>query len=386
MASRSLAPMDGMLVAILLILLGFSMVMIPSASMAVADTRFGDPLRIVRHWALYIPVGLLIVWAVSCIDLSWIKAATLSWLLPSALLLMMLVLIPGVGMRINGAQRWFSLAGLTLQPVELVKSVVVLYMAYYLSVFPERLGSLRNGLAPMLTVLVVFVGLLLLQPDFGSSMLIVVVCVGMWFLGGVPLRYMAGMLLSVVVFAAIAIASAPYRIKRFLSFIDPWDDPFGSDYQLAQSIIAYGSGGVDGVGLGQGIQKLFYLPESFTDFIAAVVGEEFGLVGTVSLILLFALLIGRCYHIAMKSEDLYERLVVLGCAMMIAVTFMINLGASSGLMPTKGMPMPFVSYGGSALFGNCLLMGLILSVQRHLPVNSRKVSAVPRRRIPVVAS
>ena len=383
---KTLAPMDTMLVGIVLILLLFSTVMISSASMAVADTRYGDPLRIVSHWAVYVPVGLLIMWGVSCIEISWLKAATLSWLLPGALLLMVLVLIPGVGMRINGAQRWFSFAGFTLQPVELVKSVLVLYMAYYLSAFPERLGSFRTGLAPMLVVLVVFVALLLLQPDFGSSMLIVAATVGMWFLGGVSLRYMAMMVVTVFGFAAIAIASAPYRVKRFLSFIDPWDDPFGSDYQLAQSMIAYGSGGVSGVGLGQGVQKLFYLPESFTDFIVAVIGEELGLVGTLSLILLFALLVGRAIRIAMKSDVLYERLVVFGCTLMIAITFMINLGASSGLMPTKGMPMPFVSYGGSALFGNCLLMGLILSVQRHLPVNSKRAKAAPRRRIPVAAT
>lgn len=383
--SASLAPMDGMLLGLMLILLGFGLVMISSASLAVADTRFGDPWRIVRHWLFYLPLGLLITWGVSRIDLSWIRAATLGWLMPAALALMMLVLIPGVGTRLNGARRWFSFAGLTLQPVELVKAVVVLYMAYYLAGFPERLSSLRNGLAPMLVVLIVFVGLLLLQPDFGSAMLIVAVSVGMWFLGGVPLRYMAGMVVSVILFAAAAIASAPYRVKRFLSFIDPWDDPYGSDYQLAQSILAYGSGGVDGVGLGQGVQKLFYLPESFTDFIAAVIGEELGLVGTLSLILLFALLIARCYRIAMKSRVLYERLVVLGCTMMLAFTFMINLGASSGLMPTKGMPMPFVSYGGSALLGDCLLMGLIFSVQRHLPENSRQKVSAPKRRIPVVA-
>jgi len=383
---KSLLPMDTVLVGIVLILLVFSMVMISSASMAVADTRYGNPLRIAGHWALYVPVGLLIMWAVSCIDLSWLKAATLSWLLPAALLLMVLVLIPGVGMRINGAQRWFSFAGFTLQPVEMVKSVLVLYMAYYLSVFPERLGNWRTGLAPMSVVLVLFVMLLLMQPDFGSSMLLIGVCVGMWFLGGVPLRYMAGMLALVIGFAAVAIASAPYRVKRFLSFIDPWDDPFGSDYQLGQSMIAYGSGGISGVGLGQGVQKLFYLPESFTDFIVAVIGEELGLIGTLSLIALFALLIGRCFRIAMKSEVLYERLVVLGCTMMITMTFMINLAASSGLMPTKGMPMPFISYGGSALFGNCLLMGLILSVQRHLPADNMRSKAAPHRRIPVGAT
>ncbi|MDQ6950463.1 MAG: putative lipid II flippase FtsW [Mariprofundales bacterium] len=373
--SKPLAPMDPMLIGLVLTLLTFSTIMIASASMAVANDRFGNPLRITGHWLVYVPMGLTIIWGVSRIELSWLKAATLNWLLPLALLLMVLVLIPGLGLRLNGAQRWFSFLGFTLQPVELVKPVVILYMAYYLSSFPERLGRFRQGVMPMLLVLGVFSCLLLLQPDFGSTMLIIAVTVAMWFLGGVPLRHMSVMVVLVVAFAAIAIAVEPYRVTRFLSFTHPWDDKLNSGYQLVQSMIAYGSGGLTGVGLGQGVQKLFYLPEAFTDFIVAVIGEELGLVGTLSLVLLFALLIGRCFHLATKTDVLYERLVVLGCTMMIAVTFIINLGASSGLLPTKGMPMPFISYGGSALFGNCLLVGLILSVQRHLPVAHSKTKS-----------
>ncbi|MDX8409959.1 MAG: putative lipid II flippase FtsW [Mariprofundales bacterium] len=382
-SSKPLAPMDPVLIGLVLILLTFSTVMIASASMAVADARFGNPFRIAGHWLAYVPMGLLIIWVVSRIELSWLKAATLNFLLPLALLLMVLVLVPGLGLRLNGAQRWFSFFGFTLQPVELVKPVVVLYMAYYLSSFPERLGRFRHGVMPMLIVLSLFACLLLLQPDFGSTMLIVAVTVALWFLGGVPLRHMSVMVVSVVAFAAVAIAAEPYRVKRFLSFTHPWDDKLDSGYQLVQSLIAYGSGGLTGVGLGQGVQKLFYLPEAFTDFIVAVIGEELGLVGTLSLVLLFALLIGRCFRLAMKTDVLYERLVVLGCSLMIALTFIINLGASSGLLPTKGMPMPFISYGGSALFGNCLLMGLILSVQRHLPANRKQSKPKVYKRIPV---
>jgi len=367
--------MDPMLVGLVLSLLTFSTIMIASASMAVSDARFGSSWRIVGHWLVYVPMGLTIIWGVSRIELSWLKAATINWLLPLAIALMVLVLVPGLGLKLNGARRWFSLFGFTLQPVELVKPVIVLYMAYYLSSFPERLGQFRHGVMPMLLVLGVFSSLLLLQPDFGSTMLIVAVTVSLWFLGGVPLRHMIVMVISVVGFAAIAIAAEPYRVKRFLSFTHPWDDKLDSGYQLVQSLIAYGSGGLTGVGLGQGVQKLFYLPEAFTDFIVAVVGEELGLVGTLSLVLLFALLIIRCFKVATQSKVLYDRLVVIGCATMIALTFIINLGASSGLLPTKGMPMPFVSYGGSALFGNCLLMGLVFSVQRHLPARSKPIQS-----------
>jgi len=342
------------------------MVMIGSASLSVAEVRYGDPLRIISHWLIYIPIGLAMAWAVSSIHPDWWKAASLS-LLGLAMLAMIAVLVFGV--KINGATRWFSLGGFTLQPVELFKPVIILYIAYYMSAFPDRLKSFSNGIAPMLVVIAIAATLLLIQPDFGNAALLVMVSFCIWFVGGVPLRHLIALVMAVIPIGLIGIIAEPYRAKRFFSFTDPWADPFGSGYQLVQSMIAFGSGGLSGSGLGQGVQKLFYLPEAFTDFIAAVLAEELGLAGTLALILIFALLIGRGLQIAMRAKETFERLLVLGCTLLIAISCMINLGAVMGILPTKGMPIPFFSYGGSALFGNCILIGLILSVQRHQPDN-----------------
>jgi len=379
--THRIAPPDPVLSAVVLLLLLFSAIMIGSASLSVAEVRYGDPLRIISHWLIYIPIGLAIAWAVSSVHPDWWKAASLS-LLGIGFVAMIAVLIFGV--KINGATRWFSLAGITLQPVELFKPLVILYMAYYLSAFPERLRNFSSGLAPMLVVLGVTTLLLLLQPDFGNAALLIMACFCIWFVGGVPLTHLLALIATTIPMAAIAIIAEPYRVQRFLSFTDPWADPYGSGYQLVQSMIAFGTGGLTGSGLGQGVQKLFYLPEAFTDFIAAVLAEELGLAGTLTLIILFVVLIGRSMVIAMRAHDAFTRLLTLGCALLIAISCMINLGAVMGILPTKGMPIPFFSYGGSALFGNAVLIGLILSVQRHQPEN-RPVERQTRQPREVIA-
>ena len=367
---KRLAPPDPIVAGCILALLGFSVLMVYSSSLSVAEVRYNDPLRIIRHWLIYIPAGLVVMWLLSRIEVTWWRAVALPILALSGLL-MLVVLIPGVGREINGAQRWISMFGLTLQPVELLKPAVVLYMAYYMASFPDRLSQFSSGLAPMLVVLGVALLLLLLQPDFGSAALLMAVCFGMWFVGGVPIRHLALLVLAVVPLAAVVLVAEPYRLQRLTSFLDPWHDPYGSGYQLIQSLIAFGSGGLFGAGIGNGVQKLFYLPEVFTDFISASIGEELGLVGILSVIIVFALLLGRCFWLSIQCEQMFQRLLILGCTLIIGVAFVINLGAAMGILPTKGMPMPFVSYGGSALIGECVLIGLILSVQRHRPSNMK---------------
>ena len=368
---KRLAPFDPLLLGCVLLLLCASLLMVASASMSISAVRYGDAYRIVRHWAVYVPVGAALMYAVSRVDVAWWRSMTMP-LLAGALVLMALVLIPGIGASINGARRWFSLFGLTLQPVELLKPVVIIYMAYYMASFPQRLKRFSTGLAPMMVVLGAAVLLLLLQPDFGGSALLVGLCLAMWFVGGVPMRHLLTMFACVMPVGAVIMLAEPYRVKRFLSFVDPWADPLGSGYQLVQSMIAFGVGGIHGAGLGQGVQKLFYLPEPFTDFISAVIGEETGMPGMLALILTYGLLFWRGMRIAHRTTDAFQRLVVVGCVTLLAVTFFINLGAAMGVMPTKGMPMPLMSYGGSALFGSCILLGLIFSVQRHQPDNARR--------------
>ena len=369
-AAKQLIPADPILTGCVLALLSFSVLMVYSTSISVAEVRYNDPFRIIGHWLVYIPIGLVIMWLLSRVEVTWWRAIALP-ILGIAVVLMIAVLVPGLGREINGAQRWLSLFGLTLQPVELLKPAVIIYMAYYMGSFPDRLHNFASGLAPMLVVLMVSLALLLLQPDFGSAVLLASVCFAMWFVGGVPIRHLLSMLAGFIPLAIVVLVAAPYRVQRLLSFLDPWDDRFGTDYQLIQSMLAFGSGGITGTGVGQGVQKLFYLPEVFTDFISASIGEELGLVGIVALILLFALLLGRGIWLAIHCEDMFSRLLTMGCIMILGIAFIINMGAAMGMLPTKGMPMPFVSYGGSALIGECVLIGLILSVQRHRPGNQR---------------
>ncbi|MFQ5518746.1 MAG: putative lipid II flippase FtsW [Mariprofundus sp.] len=374
-----IAPPDHIISITVVMMLLLSIVMIGSASLSVADVRYGDPFRIISHWLIYIPIGLLVAWVVSSVHPDWWRAACLS-LMGSLVIVMVCVL--AFGIEINGATRWFSLAGITLQPVELFKPVVILYMAYYMAAFPERLKNFSTGLAPMLVVLSVASVLLVLQPDFGNAALIVMVTFCMWFVGGVPLRHILSMIAIVIPIGLIGILAEPYRAERFFSFTNPWVDPYGSGYQLVQSMLAFGSGGLTGSGLGQGVQKLFYLPEAFTDFIAAVLAEELGLLGTIALLAMFMIIVWRGLQFAMRSKAPFERLLVLGCTLLIAISCMINLGAVMGILPTKGMPVPFFSYGGSALIGNCVLIGLILSVQRHQPEN-RAVADARQARVTI---
>jgi len=277
-----------------------------------------------------------------------------------------------VGKDLNGATRWFSLLGFSAQPVELLKPALVVYMAYYMSHFEHRLQSVAQGMAPMLVLLAIAVLLLMLQPDFGNTVLIFSCCFLMWFVGGVPLRHLVVILGLGVLGGVLAVIDEPYRLTRFLSFMNPWADPTKTGYQLIQSMVSFGSGGVTGLGLGQGVQKLFYLPEAFTDFIAAVLGEELGLLGSLLLLGLFTVLIGRGVFIATRCTGEFERLLALGCTLLMGLSFYINFAAVTGMIPTKGMPIPFFSYGGSALFGNCILMGILLAIYRTLPLPEQK--------------
>ncbi len=378
-------PFDAWMLLSILALMMFSLIMVGSASLEVADVRYGSPWHILLRWCFYMPVGLLVMWAVSNVHPSWWQAMAMPLLLVGFVLLIVVLV---VGSNINGATRWFSLFGMTIQPIELIKPAFVLYIAYYLSNFQERLNSFANGMMPMLLMLFFMVALLLAQPDFGNSALLMAVSFALWFVGGVPIRHLMGLFVAAIPVIAVIVMAAPYRVARLTSFVDPWADRFGSGYQLVQSQIAFGVGGITGAGLGQGVQKLFYLPESFTDFISAVIGEELGLIGILSLIIVFSTLLWRGFKVARDADTDFTRLLALGSTLLLAAAFVINLGAAMGIFPTKGMPMPFVSYGGSALIGSSMLAGLIFSVQRHQgakKVNKRanRANRKPFQEVPV---
>ncbi|MDQ6961442.1 MAG: putative lipid II flippase FtsW [Mariprofundaceae bacterium] len=359
---KQLQSFDSWLLVSVLLLSALSMVMISSASMTMAEHWKQDAFYFVKNWLIYMPAGLLLMYVISRIEVSWWQAATMPLLL-CVFTLMVSVLV--FGTKINHAQRWLSFFSLSFQPVEILKPIIILYTAHYISSFPERLQNFSHGLAPMLVVTLSSLFLLLLQPDFGNAALIISVCLAMWFVGGIPLRHLLMFLATIIPIGLVILVSESYRVKRLMSFLDPWADAQNSGYQLVQSLLAYGSGGVYGKGLGQGIQKLFYLPEPYTDFIAAVLAEELGLIGSLSLVALFMIIFWRSMVIVYQTPDVFSRLLVLGSCLLLVASFMINLGTTMGLLPTKGMPLPIISYGGSALLGSYILLGFIFSVQRH---------------------
>jgi len=371
--------LDPVLLTCVGVLLSLSIVMVSSASLNVSEVRYHDAFHIIFHWLMYIPVGLLLMWGVSSISLDIWRRFCFPLLLLSFVMMFVLVL---AGNHLKGATRWFSLFGVSVQPVELLKPAVILYMAYYMSHFPERLQNFAKGMGPMLAILSVAVVFLMFQPDFGNTVLLSTCCFLMWFVGGVPMRHLSGIGVTAAVLGGMAVWFEPYRLERFTSFMNPWSDPRDTGYQLIQSLVSFGSGGIWGVGLGQGVQKLFYLPEGFTDFIAAVLGEELGLVGSLSLLSLFAIIIGRGIYIATRCEHEFERLLALGCTLLMGLSFYINFAAVTGVIPTKGMPIPFFSYGGSALLGDCVLMGFLLAVYRRLPSKQSKKKN-PKKQIQV---
>ncbi|WP_170920363.1 putative lipid II flippase FtsW [Desulfacinum hydrothermale] len=352
---------------ILLALLAFGVLMVYSAS---APRLLRGP----ESWSGLGPyanrqlcfalLGIALAAVMERIPYRWYgKAARPALLLVLAALA--LVWIPGVGVEINSAQRWFRIGSFTAQPSELAKVTWVVYLSAYVCRKREVLGRFRTGILPTCLLLGLLSALLLLEPDFGSCVILAGMSFVIWALGGVPWHHL---LLLVPVglsgLGALAVTS-PYRLKRLLAFLDPWTDPLASGYHLIQSLVAVGSGGVWGVGLGAGRQKLAYLPEPFTDFIVAVVGEELGLVGLTGLTLAVLALFWKGLQVARRARDPFGAVLAAGLTCLVAFQAWINMGVVLGLLPTKGLAFPFLSYGGSSLTANCMAVGMILSVARR---------------------
>ena len=358
---------DHLLVWITLALLAIGLVMVYSASIATSEaskfTGFRPEYYLQRH-GLYILLGSMAGVAVFQISLQdWQKFAPYLFLLGTVLLL--LVLIPGIGREVNGSRRWLPLLIFNLQPSELMKLFVVLYAADY----TVRKGNVKHTWAkaflPMFAVMVLVGWLLLLEPDMGAFAVICIIALCTLWLGGFNLKAFAGLLFLLPLTFAALILSSPYRIQRVIGFMDPWSDAFGSGYQLSHALIAFGRGEWFGVGLGASIEKLFYLPEAHTDFLLAVIAEELGFVGVCTVILLFAGLIIRAFAIGRRAatlDRLYAALVAQGIAVWLGVQAMINAGVNMGMLPTKGLTLPFLSFGGSSIVVSCLAIAILLRI------------------------
>ncbi len=280
------------------------------------------------------------------------------------LLLLFLVLVPGVGSVVNGARRWIKFFGLGFQPSELAKLAIIIYIADFTSRKGYAIRDLKFGFFPALAAILFTAGLILVEPDMGTAVAIGFIGFVLLFAAGVKLKHMFFMAAGALPVLIAAVLHKPYRVRRFLAFMNPWEDARGAGFQVIQSFIALGSGGFAGVGLGGSRQKLFYLPESHTDFIFSIIGEELGFLGTASVLMLFAIFIWYSMRIAFRSGDGFASKVALGISVMMAFEVAVNIGVSAGMFPTKGLPLPFISYGGSSLLCHLAAVGLLLNISR----------------------
>lgn len=357
-----------------LTLLCLGLVMVTSSSMVISDWRYHNVFHFFWRQLFYLIVGGTFAWLVLQVKTAtWYRCGP--YLLLVSLLLLFLVLVPGIGHTVNGSRRWLRLAFFSFQVSELAKLSVILYLAGYLV---RREGEVRakiSGFIKPMVLLMIMIGALLLEPDFGASLVIMVTVLGMMFLAGVRL-WQFGVLFAIAAVMLIFLAvSAPYRLERLTTFIHPWADQFGSGYQLTQSLMAFGRGGILGVGLGNSVQKQFYLPEAHTDFLFAVIAEELGLIGQCAVLFLFALLVGRTLILgqeAQKQGKLFEAYVSYGLGIYLGLQAMINIGVNLGMLPTKGLTLPLMSYGGSSILVNCMAVSILLRISMEVGVEQPK--------------
>ena len=363
---RKLTP-DLWLFAVALVLVSTGVVMVYSASAIVAADRFRDPYFFLKRQVFWAALGCGALWVALRTDYRRLEKLVLPLLLVAAVLLV-LVLVPGLGVSINGSRRWLRLGPLSFQPAELAKLALVLYLAAFLARRRETLNDAWQNLVPPPTVSGVLAGLVLLQPDLGSAVTLLVLTVGLLFLAGARAQWLALLGVAALPLAAIAVWMAPYRMRRIFAFLDPWQDPRGSGFQIIQSWLAFGSGGLLGRGIGESRQKLFYLPEAHTDFIFAIVGEELGFAGATVVVVLFAALIWRGLRIGLRAAEPFGAYLALGITVLVATQTLVNLGVVTGMLPTKGLPLPFLSFGGSALLVTMLSTGVLLNISQDAHV------------------
>ncbi|MGO4887874.1 stage V sporulation protein E [Anaerobacillus sp. MEB173] len=355
---------DFILVITTLALLTIGMIMVYSASAVWATYKFDDSFFFAKRQLFFAGVGVIAMFFVMNIDY-WTWRTWSKVLLIICFILLIVVLIPGVGLVRGGARSWLGVGAFSIQPSEFMKLAMIAFLAKYLSENQKLITSFKKGLLPSLALVLLAFGMIMLQPDLGTGAVMVGTCVIMIYVAGAKLSHFIGLgLVGVAGFVGL-ILSAPYRIKRITSFMDPWSDPLGSGFQIIQSLYAIGPGGLMGLGLGQSRQKFFYLPEPQTDFIFAILSEELGFIGGAFVILLFSLLLWRGIRIALGAPDLYGSLLAVGIIGMIAIQVMINIGVVTGLMPVTGITLPFLSYGGSSLTLMLVAVGVLLNISRY---------------------
>jgi len=377
--SRSTSRYDFLLVSASLFLVLAGLVMVASSSITMADKIHANPLYYFWRQLISVVIGFGGAFIILNTPLAvWEKLS--SYFLLIGILFLVAVLVPGVGREVNGSMRWINLGPLNIQSSEIAKVCMVIYLAGYMVRQADKLRTTFAGFIHPVAVLTLVAGLLLLEPDYGSAVVLFATALGMLFMGGVPLsRFFIWVLTASVSLLGLAVIS-PYRMQRLTSFMDPWQDPFNTGFQLSQALIAFGRGEWFGVGLGSSIQKLFYLPEAHTDFVYAVLAEEFGLTGTVFIIVLYFLIVWRAFligELAQQSGKLFSAYLAYGIGLIIGIQAFINIGVNMGVLPTKGLTLPLISYGNNSMVVSCALLACLIRVEmeNRMP---KKASALTR--------
>lgn len=347
-----------------LLLLAIGLIMVYSASTVWANYKFQDSFFFVKRQLLFAGLGTAVMFFMMQVDYwTWRK-----WAKPILLIcfvLLILVLIPGIGQWRNGSRSWIGVGAFSIQPSEFIKMAMIVFLAKFLSEKQRYITTIKKGLFPSLSLVFLAFGLIMLQPDLGTGTVMVGTCILMIFVSGARITHFSFLGMIGIAGFVVLVISAPYRMKRITSFMDPWQDPLNSGFQIIQSLYAIGPGGLFGLGLGESRQAFFYLPEPQTDFIFAILAEELGFIGGSFVILLFALLLWRGIRIALGAPDLFGSFLAVGIIAMIAIQVMINIGVVTGLMPVTGITLPFFSYGGSSLTLMLMAVGVLLNISRY---------------------
>ncbi|WP_047981403.1 stage V sporulation protein E [Ornithinibacillus contaminans] len=351
------------MLTIILLLLLIGIVMVYSSSYIWADYKYSDSFYFVKRQLLFSGVGVVGMFFFMNIPYNnWAKYSRIILFVCFGLLL--LVLIPGIGLTRGGAQSWIGVGAFSIQPSEFMKLGLIIFLSVYLSTNQKYITSFKKGFFPALVLVFAAFGLIMLQPDLGTGMVLILTCMVMIFVSGARISHFIGLGVLGLVGFALLIISAPYRISRITAFLNPWQDPLGDGFQIIQSLYAIGPGGLMGVGLGNSLQKYFYLPEPQTDFIFAILGEELGFIGGTILLVLFVLLFWRGLRVSLEVPDPFGRLLALGIVSMLTIQVMINISVVIGLIPVTGITLPFLSYGGSSLTLTLCSVGILLNISR----------------------
>ncbi len=342
----------------------FGIIMIYSASSIWAEFKFNDPLKYVKQQSLFFLIGIIVIIITTKLDLSILKKKA-NLILTICFVLLLLVLIPGIGSVRNGSRSWFGFGGLGIQPSEFAKIGLIIFTSKYLANNQKNMKDIKKGALPIFLVIAVFFLLIMLEPDFGTAMVITLTLVCLIFISGLKFSFFLKLGLLGLVGIVGLIAVAPYRIERIISFLNPWSDPLGSGYQIIQSLYAIGPGGLLGQGFMKSRQKHFYLPEPQTDFIFSIISEEFGFLGVIIVCSFFFIIFYRMLKIALKCNDLFYKYLTFGLAFGLLIQASLNLAVVVGLIPVTGVTLPFFSYGGSSLLVSMLSIGIVLNISKN---------------------